>query len=129
MISMKMKLESIILLTLVFASLAAAFIVPIPSPSTSKYFGSLQRQVSVVLHAQGSGYIVRPPNEFSRKYNVESILGGGPRQRDYKTTIEAKEEERNNLASRFELSNIDRLQAELTLRKEGRMGGSTRGEF
>ena len=63
------------------------------------------------------------------KYNVESILGGGPRQRDYKTTIEAKEEERNNLASRFELSNIDRLQAELTLRKEGRMGGSTRGEF
>jgi hypothetical protein len=82
-----------------------------------------------VLNAQGPGNIIRPPNEFSRKFNIESVLGGGPRQRDYRTSIEANEEERAGLADRFDLSNIDKLQAALTLRKEGKLGGSTRGEY
>lgn len=82
--------------------------------------------MSIELYAQGPGNVFRPPNEFSRKYNVESILGGGPRQRDFRTSIEAKEEERNGLANRFELFNIDKLKADLMLRKEGRLGGSTK---
>jgi hypothetical protein len=124
-----MRSETIVLLGLASVSLTAAFITPTPAFCDHVRHESSPRTISTLLNAHGPGNIIRPPNEFSRKFNVDSVLGGGPRQRDYRTSIEAKEEERAGLADRFDLSNIDKLQAEVTLRKEGKLGGSTRGEF
>jgi len=67
------------------------------------------------------------PNEFSRTYRVDRILGGGPRQRDYNIEVEAKEDELRNLANRFDLKDIYSLQADLALRRERMMEGKTPG--
>lgn len=68
---------------------------------------------------------VRPANEFSRTYRVESVLSGGHRQRDYHAKVEATEEELTQLAQRFELNQIYSLEAELDLRRERMTTSST----
>mmetsp|Transcript_2537 Transcript_2537/g.3703 ORF Transcript_2537/g.3703 Transcript_2537/m.3703 type:complete len:305 (-) Transcript_2537:81-995(-) len=75
--------------------------------------------------SKGPGNIQRPENEFSRTYQTDRILGGGPRQRDYEFSINAKEEECGKLAERFDLANIAKLGADLSLRREG--GQNSRG--
>mmetsp|Transcript_24110 Transcript_24110/g.37208 ORF Transcript_24110/g.37208 Transcript_24110/m.37208 type:complete len:295 (-) Transcript_24110:148-1032(-) len=75
--------------------------------------------------SKGPGNIQRPENEFSRTYQTDRILGGGPRQRDYEFSINAKEEECLKLAERFDLANIAKLGADLSLRREG--GQNSRG--
>ena len=79
--------------------------------------------------SKGPGKVDRPQNEFSRTYRTESVLGGGPRQRDYQMSVEATEEERSALAKRFDLSDISKLEAELSMRREPNVkGSSNRGE-
>jgi hypothetical protein len=88
-----------------------------------------QRNSCLFAAAAGAGNVVRPPNEFSRTYQVERILGG-PRQKDYEISIQANEEEREGLAKRFDLSNIEKLEAELFLRRDPQHYGrsSNRGK-
>jgi hypothetical protein len=77
---------------------------------------------------KGPGNIERPENEFSRTYRTESVLGSKPR--DYQISIQATEEERAALAMRFDLSNIGKLEAELTMRREPSVkGGANRGKL
>lgn len=73
------------------------------------------------------GGVDRVPNEFSRTYRVDRILGGGPRQRDYMIEVEAKEDELQNLATRFDLRDLFRLQAEVALRRERMSEGKAPG--
>jgi hypothetical protein len=83
---------------------------------------------NTLLHAarKSPGNIHRPENEFSRIYRVESILGS--KQRDYQASIDASHEELVELAKRFGLFNIDKLQADLVMRREpGIKGTSNRG--
>jgi hypothetical protein len=68
---------------------------------------------------------VRPPNEFSRSYRVESVLSGGHRQRDYHVKVEASEDELTQLAQRFDLNQIYSLEAELDMRRERMTTSST----
>lgn len=70
------------------------------------------------LSAVMGGRVERPANEFSRSYRVEGILSGGHRQRDYSVKIEAKEDELEKLASRFDLNRIYQLEADVALRRE-----------
>lgn len=74
--------------------------------------------------SHGPGNVERPKNEFSRTFRPERILGGGPRQRDYAVSVEAEVDERSALALRFDLSNIDKLEAEVSLRREAQDRGS-----
>lgn len=74
-----------------------------------------------------SGGLERLPNEFSRTYRVDRILSGGARQRDYNIKVEADEEERRNLAYRFDLQDIYHLEAEVALRRENMSEGKTPG--
>jgi len=90
------------------------------SLSPSSFSSSIRLGLS-----KGPGNIQRPENEFSRTYQTDRILGGGPRQRDYEFSINAKEEERLKLAERFDLANIAKLEADLSLRREG--GQNSRG--
>lgn len=62
------------------------------------------------------GNIELPENEFSRLLRTEIILG--PRRREYEYQISAKEEELTALATRFKLSKISKLEADLILRRD-----------
>lgn len=87
-----------------------------------------QSHSNTLLYAskKSLGNIQRPENEFSRKYRVESVLGS--KQRDYQTSIDASDDELVELAKRFDLSNIEKLQADLIMRREpGIKGTSNRG--
>lgn len=83
-----------------------------------------QTQISA---SKGPGNIKRVPNEFSRNYLTERVLGN--KYRDYQVSIDASDEERAELAKRFDLSNISKLEAELVMRREpGIKGTSNRGK-
>jgi hypothetical protein len=64
-----------------------------------------------------------PPNEFSRKLQLDRVL---KIKRDYLVNVEATQAECTALADRFDLSDIAKLQASLSLRQE-RIGGSKTG--
>jgi hypothetical protein len=68
------------------------------------------------LHATSKNYGGElPPNEFSRTVQPERILKS---RRDFMIDLEATVEERQALASRFDLTEIDALKASLALRPE-----------
>lgn len=57
-----------------------------------------------------------PPNEFSRPLRTEVILG--PRRREYNIEISAEDNELKDLAKRFSLSKIAKLDADLSLKRD-----------
>lgn len=67
----------------------------------------------------------RSKNELIRPIRVDLILG--PRKRVFNTEVKAEEEERIALAKRFGLSDIAKLDAELSLRGDGRHAGGSEG--
>ena len=73
------------------------------------------------------GNIQRPENEFSRTYRVESVLGS--KQRDYQASIDASDDELVELAKRFDLSNIEKLQAESRHEKRTRNQGNVKSRY
>lgn len=65
-------------------------------------------------------------NEFPRPYRTDIILGA--RRKDYATQISATPEELKELAKRFSLSNISKLDADVVLKKDHPMrGGGSNG--
>jgi hypothetical protein len=81
------------------------------------------RKSHATLHAtsksSSDGGVKRPENEFSRRYRTEAVLpGGGRAGRDYRVSVSASEEERGALATRFRLSEIARLDADVVLRRD-----------
>lgn len=89
-----------------------------------------QHSTPTVLFAanKGPGNVSRPQNEFSRTFKTESVLGS--KTRDYQTVIEASEDERAALATRFDLANILSLKSDLIMRREpGIKGTANRGVY
>eukprot|EP01083_Nonionella_stella_P077874 212874_1 len=74
-----------------------------------------KRESRSTLHL-ARGKIELPPNEFSRPLRTEVVLG--PRRREYNIEISAKDEELDNLAKRFSLSKITKLDADLSLKRD-----------
>jgi hypothetical protein len=76
------------------------------------------------LFLSSKSEIILPQNEFSRPLQTERILR---MRRDYLVELEASTEECKALASRFDLSDIAKLEASLKLRQEsiGGKGHST----
>ena len=79
--------------------------------------------------------IKRPTNEFSRIVRIDSVLSSGSsasrNARNYNVCIEAKTEELEGLAKRFQLPDIGKLEADLVLRKDSgtKSGMSSKGRF
>ena len=77
--------------------------------------------------------IKRPINEFSRIVRIDSVLSSGSsasrNARNYNIFIEAKKEELEGLAKRFQLPDIGKLEADLVLRKDSgtKSGTSSKG--
>ena len=107
--------------TALMAKLSSSFLIPrgqlcrrqVPAPVSDP----TERRVA--LWASSPGNIQRPENEFSRTYRTETVLSGGGRSgRDYRTAIEATNEELEALAERFHLSEFSRLEADVVLRRD-----------
>uniref|UniRef100_A0A7S1CY52 Uncharacterized protein n=1 Tax=Cyclophora tenuis TaxID=216820 RepID=A0A7S1CY52_CYCTE len=92
------------------------------SPSSSSYSSSVHTK-------KGPGNVVRPTNEFSRVYRMDSLLSSRGRGRDYKLEVAANESEMKALANRFDLHAIDRLHARLILRREDCFGPYSNGNL
>ena len=77
--------------------------------------------------------IKRPENEFSRIVRIDSVLSSGTsasrKTRNYSISIEAKPDELDGLAKRFELPEINKLEADLVLKKDSgtKSGMSSKG--
>jgi len=67
----------------------------------------------------------RSLNEFSRPYRTDIVLG--VRRREYNTQISAEPEELEELAKRFSLSRISKLDADIVLRTNQPIRGSGGG--
>ena len=65
------------------------------------------------------------PNEFSRPIHTDVILSPRSSRRTHHTQITANENELQNLAERFSLSKISKLDADLTLTKDSSRSGSS----
>eukprot|EP00978_Attheya_sp_CCMP212_P010088 scaffold24241_cov53-Attheya_sp.AAC.3 len=85
-------------------------------------FSFSRRAGTISLSESKTTQISDTPNEFSRQYQIDSILGS--RRREYAVSLDATEEERAALAARFNLSCISRLESDMTLRRDY---GSNRG--
>jgi hypothetical protein len=85
-------------------------------------FSFSRRAGTISLSESKTPQISNTPNEFSRQYQIDSILGS--RRREYAVSVDATEEERAALAARFNLSSISRLESDMTLRRDY---GSNRG--
>lgn len=117
------------------ASTASAFTLQETAPLSTRCSIDLPHAITtasalggrgIVLRDQkGPGQIERPVNEFSRTYNTDRVLGNTPRQRDYSISVEADEAERHALADRFDLFNIDKLEADLKMRREVQVKGTS----
>jgi hypothetical protein len=68
------------------------------------------------LQMSGPGNIQRPQNEFSRTFRTDIVLGA--RRKEYSTSIAANNEELIQLAKRFSLSNISKLEATLEMKRD-----------
>ncbi len=66
----------------------------------------------------------KPQNEFSRPIHTDVILSPRSSRRQYNAQIAAEEEELENLANRFSLSKITKLDADLTLTKDSARSAS-----
>jgi len=73
------------------------------------------------LAAKSDKSIEVPPNEFSRPLRTEAILAG--RRKEYTIEIKADEDELEALANRFSLSQLKKLNANLSLSRD-RVNGS-----
>jgi hypothetical protein len=99
-------------------------------PSLASAFSLLAPQRELVQSSRYSAHtplflsgnapeIILPENEFSRPLQTERILR---MRRDYRVDLEASTEECKALATRFDLSDIAKLEASLKLRQES-IGG------
>jgi hypothetical protein len=117
----------VVLLPLASAfSLAGVSVGPQRELVPSRYLASASRSRSAhtPLFSGSKPEIILPKNEFSRPLQTERILR---MKRDYLIDLEASSEECKALASRFDLSDIAKLEATLKLRQEsiGGKGHST----
>lgn len=69
---------------------------------------------------QNSLQVETQQTEFSRFIRIDSVLSGT--RTEYSTSVEARSEEREALATRFKYIGIPRLKADITLAKDAKMG-------
>lgn len=105
-------------ISLLVLPLAASFVLEFPQlTSRRKTFSRASSSPSPLFLAAG---IIKPENEFSRTVQPERVIRS---RRDFTIDIEASPEECSALAGRFDLKDIDKLNAHLAMRSERRGNG------
>jgi hypothetical protein len=106
-------------LIVVLLPLASAFLVGPQRELVPSRYSAAAAAAHTTLFSGSKPEIILPENEFSRPLQTERILR---MRRDYLVDLEASTEECKALASRFDLSDIAKLEATLKLRQES-IGG------